>query len=46
MKYIAPTVLNAVNATNLIQGAKISVQRDSLHPTEENSNGAGYGADE
>jgi len=46
MKYITPEVLNTVNATNLIQGGKTGIMQDSHHPTEFNSTGAGYGADE
>ena len=45
MKYIAPAVLNSINATNLIQGVKGMGGADSSNPIER-SNGAGYGADE
>jgi hypothetical protein len=45
MKYIAPAVLNTVNATNLIQGSKASGHTDSSNPMEF-SNGAAYDADE
>jgi hypothetical protein len=46
MKYIAPTVLNTMNATNHIQGGKTGIMQDSQHPLDFNSNGAGYDADE
>ncbi|HUZ96386.1 MAG TPA: hypothetical protein VMU57_15895 [Edaphobacter sp.] len=45
MKYTAPAVLNAINATKLIQGGKGNAGQDSSNPLER-TNGAGYGADE
>jgi hypothetical protein len=45
MKYIAPAVLNTVNATALIQGGKGNARTDSSEPSQH-SPAAGYGADE
>ena len=46
MKYIAPKVLNSLNATALIQGSKNGVQIDSANPQLMPSTGGAYLADE
>ena len=46
MKYIAPKVLNSLNATALIQGGKTGFQVDSNNPLEQPSTGGAYLADE
>jgi hypothetical protein len=46
MKYIAPAVLNAANATALIQGGKNGNNPDSSNPLDQPSTAAGYPADE
>jgi hypothetical protein len=43
MKYIAPAVLNTVNATDLIQGGKLGINQDN---PQEPSVAPGYDADE
>ncbi|WP_161557622.1 hypothetical protein [Acidisarcina polymorpha] len=46
MKYIAPKVLNSINATLLIQGGKLNGNMpDSINPLEPATVG-GYPADE
>ena len=45
MKYIAPKVLNSINATALIQGSKPGSHFDSANPMDQSTVGA-YPADE